>query len=102
MPALYDKSPSAYRRQYDSWHTSGVVGFSLDNDDQDHSSPWAKLMVVYNRNQAPHLLSLTGEWQVLATANDTWLWQNPQPAESEIGVEPVSFIILGQRREANH
>ena len=59
-------------------------------------------MVVYNRNQAPHLLNLTGEWQVLATTNDTWLWQNPQPVESEIGVEPVSFIILGQRREANH
>ncbi len=102
LPALYDKSPSAHRRQYDSWHTPGVVGYSLDNDDQDHSSPWAKLMVVYNRNQAPHLLNLTGEWQVLATTNDTWLWQNPQPVESEIGVEPVSFIILGQRREAGH
>ena len=59
-------------------------------------------MVVYNRNQTPHLLSLNGEWQGLATANDTRLWQNPQSAESEIGVEPVSFIILGQIREANH
>ena len=59
-------------------------------------------MVVYNRNQAPHLLNLSGKWQVLATTNDTRLWQNPQLAESEIGVEPVSFIILGQRREANH
>ena len=105
LPGLYDKSRLASSRIGNQWAQPGVVGFMVDNTDDDHSSPWEYLSIVYNRNQTEQSIELAeGDWEILATGDDTWLWQKPEAVSDHMTVQPVSWVMLGQRSsdEADH
>ena len=100
LPGLYDKSSLAKTRIGNSWAQPGLVGFMVDNTDDQHSSPWEYLCVIYNRNQQERDVELdSGDWEVLATGDDTWLWHNPEVINGHVTVNAVSWVILGQRRQ---
>ena len=74
----------------------------VDNTDDTSSSPWEYLCIVYNRNTEAHDIELDdGEWEILATGDDSWLWQNPEPVIGKVTVQPVNWIMLGQRAVDN-
>lgn len=101
LPGLYDKDKFAKTRIGNTWAQPGVVGFMVDNTDDKLTSPWEYLCIVYNRNQEPYDVELDdGDWEILATGDDTWLWQNPETVRDNISIDPVSWIMLGQKGEA--
>ena len=98
LPGLCDKSDLANTRIGNTWAQPGLVGYMVDNTDDTSSSPWEYLCIVYNRNAEEHEIELDeGEWDILATGNDSWLWQNPESVIGKVTVSPVSWIMLGQR-----
>ena len=98
LPGLYDKDKFAKTRIGNTWAQPGVVGFMVDNTDDKYQSPWEYLCIVYNRNQTAYDVELAeGEWEILATNNDTWLWQNPEVVSGHTTIDPVGWIMLGQR-----
>ena len=100
LPGLYDKSPLAKTRIGNTWAQNGIVGFMVDNTDDEHQTTWDYLCLVYNRNNAEHVVQLDdGEWDILATGDDTWLWQNPTSISSQITVNPVGWVMLGQKHQ---
>lgn len=103
LPGLYDKSPTAHTRIGNTWSQPGIVGYMVDNTDDNSSSPWEYLCIVYNRNQDGCNVELgEGDWEVLATGHDSWLWQNPQVVQGHYEVEPVNWVMLRQRHEESH
>ena len=100
LPGLYDKSPLAKTRIGNTWAQNGIVGFMVDNTDDEHQATWDYLCLVYNRNNAEHVVQLDdGEWDILATGDDTWLWQNPTSISGQITVNPVNWVMLGQKHQ---
>ena len=98
LPGLYDKSPLAKTRIGGDFSQPGLVGFMVDNTDDSHSSPWEYLCIIYNRNNEERQVELDeGEWEILATGIDTWLWKNPTTVSGNITVDPVNWVMLGQR-----
>lgn len=97
LPGLCDKSPLANTRIGNTWAQPGLVGYMVDNTDDAGSSHWEYLCIVYNRNSEAHDIELDdGEWEVLATSKDSWLWQHPEVVTSKVTVGPVDWIMLGQ------
>lgn len=102
LPGLYDKDKFAHTRIGNTWSQPGLVGFMVDNTDDHDSSPWEYLIIVYNRNQETHDVQLAeGDWEVLATGDDSWLWQNPEIVHDQVTVQPVNWLMLGQRHQAS-
>ena len=98
LPGLYDKSPLAKTRIGNDFSQPGLVGFMVDNTDDKHSSPWEYLCIIYNRNNEERQVELDeGEWEILATGYDTWLWKNPTSVNGNVTVDPVNWVMLGQR-----
>lgn len=103
LPGLCDKDKFAKTRIGNMWSQPGLVGFMVDNTDDRNSSPWEYLIIVYNRNQEAHDIELAeGDWEVLATSDDSWLWQKPETVSGSITVNPVNWVMLGQRHIANN
>lgn len=98
LPGLYDKDHLAYTRIGNTWSQSGVVGYMIDNSDDQQTSPWEYLSVVFNRNDQPIEIELaSGEWEVLANNHDSWLWQNPTSVQQTYTVPAIDWVLLGQR-----
>lgn len=98
LPGLYDKSPLANTRIGNTWAQPGLVGYMVDNTDDNNSSPWEYLCIVYNRNTEPRDIELDdGEWDILTTGDDSWLWQHPESITGQITINPVNWVMLGQR-----
>lgn len=98
LPGLCDKSGLAHTRIGNQWSQPGVVGFMVDNTDDERSSKWEYLTIVYNRNDEPFEFELAeGDWQLLATADDTYLWQHPETVHGKYTVPAINFVILGQK-----
>lgn len=99
MPGLYDKDINAKTRIGNTWATDGMVGFMVDNTDDEHTSPWEYLCIIFNRNQENKEVTLDeGEWEILANQDDTWLWHSPETVTGKITVDQVGWIMLGQRQ----
>lgn len=98
LPGLYDKDKFANTRIGSDWAKPGVVGYMVDNTDDHDTSPWEYLCIVYNRNNDPCDVELDdGEWEVLATGADSWLWQHPEKVSGHVTVDNISWVMLGQR-----
>ncbi|MDO4271654.1 MAG: type I pullulanase [Candidatus Saccharibacteria bacterium] len=100
LPGLYDKDKFAHTRIGNIWSKPGVVGFMVDNTDDVNSSTWEFLTIVYNRNHDACEVELAeGEWEILATGDDSWLWQSPDTITGNVTVAPVSWVMLGQKHQ---
>lgn len=97
LPGLCDKSEEAWKRVSGQWKEAGAVGFFVDNRDKGQTSPWKKLMIIYNRTEKTVKRKLPeGKWEILLNGENSFLWKekkNIQRAEAA----PVSALILGQR-----
>lgn len=51
LPGLCDKSEEAWKRISGQWKEEGAVGFLVDNRDEAKTSPWKKLLIIYNRTE---------------------------------------------------
>lgn len=98
LPGLCDKGGFAHTRIGNQWSQPGVVGFMVDNTDDEQPSLWKFLTIVYNRKNEPFEFELAeGEWQVLATSADTYLWRHPETVSGQYELGPIDFVILGQK-----
>lgn len=107
LPGLCDKTPDAGKRIFDSWSQKGVLGFFVDNEDEEKSSRWDRLAVIYNASETPVSLKLPkGQWEILADKESSFCWRtgtSDKKAEKN-GMEtaaaaPVSALILGRKRK---
>lgn len=67
------------------------VSVTLDNT----GGAWDTIKLIYNASDHEVPVTETG-WEVLADADSSFLWQEPQPVEGT-AVPPVSAMILGKR-----
>lgn len=99
LPGLCDKKTSAWKRIHGQWKKEGVVSFLVDNRKDGENSSWDILKVSYNSRKEPQRLTLPeGEWEILADGQDSFLWKKPETVEKAITMEPVSMLVLGQKR----
>lgn len=122
LPGLCDKSAEARHRIKNMWKRPGCVGFTVDNRATEKAGNsktvvenvdfkvsgnrmfkqqkyWEKLCIIYNANRNQEEIELPdSRWEILADGDNSFLWKNPQKAEIVMKVNPVSILILGQRR----
>ncbi len=64
LPGLCDKSVAAKRRFSDIELRPGLVSFMVDNRDENDTSRWKSLYVIYNsRRKAQELVPPEGAWR---------------------------------------
>ena len=95
MPGLCDKTAQAAERIQNPWIQSQAVGFTVDNQDQEKTSAWKQLYIVYNASRKALEKSLPdGNWEILVKdgriCGGTF-------CKDTITVEPVSALILGKK-----
>ena len=100
LPGLCDKSVAAKRRFSDIELRPGLVSFMVDNRDENDTSRWKSLYVIYNsRRKAQELVPPEGAWEILLDIHRSDLWREPKLAGPKIEVEPISVLVLGQPSE---
>ena len=97
LPGLCDKSEEAWKRISGQWKEEGTVGFLVDNRDEAQTSPWKKLLIIYNRTEETVKRDLPeGKWEILLNGENSFLWKDPKTTQ-KAEAAPVSALILGQR-----
>ena len=97
LSGLCDKSEEAWKRISGQWKEEGAVGFLVDNRDKEQTSPWKKLLIIYNRTETTVKRELPeGEWELLLNGESSFLWKEAKKAE-KAEAAPVSVLLLGQR-----
>lgn len=73
------------------------MGFLVDNRDEAQTSPWKKLLIIYNRTEETVKRDLPeGKWEILLNGENSFLWKDPKTTQ-KAEAAPVSALILGQR-----
>ncbi len=99
LPGLCDKSKDAGRRFSHIMKKNGMVSYLLNNEKEGENSRWKNLFVVYNsRRKGEQVLLPKGEWELLCDAQKSDWWKNPVPVKEKVQVEPISVLVLGQRK----
>lgn len=97
LPGLLDKTAGAAARVLSAAAPAENCGAVL-LDNTGGGSPWKRLLMAYSARQEAVSLALPpGEWEVLADAESSFVWQAPRPAADTAVLEPISALILGQR-----
>lgn len=99
LPGLFDKTCNAPDRIKTYIKGRGVVGVTVDNVGEGYPCRWETLCVVYNRTHHVQEIKLpAGEWEMLASESDSFLWQDPVRTEDTAVVEPVGMLLLGKKQ----
>ena len=97
LPGLCDKSEEAWKRISGQWKEDGAVGFLVDNRDEAKTSPWKRLLIIYNRTEKTVTRELPeGNWEILLNGENSFRWKDPKTTQ-KAEAAPVSALILGQR-----
>ena len=97
LPGLCDKSSSAPER-FGSLRepAQNCVALTVDNSGAD--SPWAKLLLAYSvRGEETEIPLPSGEWELLADGQSSFLWRSPKAWADSYPLAPISAAIFGQR-----
>lgn len=99
LPALCDKSMTAGSRlKLLPEQAENCVLVTADNRGGD--SPWDLLLLAFSAAGKPVTVKLPeGDWETLVTAQSSFAWQNPETLRGTALLEPVSALVLGQRRK---
>lgn len=97
LPGLRDKTPEAGKRVLAVTAPAGdCAAVLLDN--RGDGGPWKRLYMAYSAAREAVSLPLPqGDWEILADAESSFVWQEPRAVADETALEPVSALILGQR-----
>lgn len=99
LPGLFDKTCNAPDRIKTYIKGRGVVGVTVDNVGEGYPCRWETLCVVYNSTHHAQEIKLpAGEWEMLASESDSFLWQDPVRTEDTAVVEPVGMLLLGKKQ----
>lgn len=95
LPGLCDKTAAAKDRiRGEHIYNEQCVSFRVDNRPSER---WQELLIVWNAGDSPAALDIApGEWQVLASGRNSFLWQKARRLKRpEVG--PVSALVLGRQ-----
>lgn len=93
LTAFLDTSDNAKNRELSRIANNNLVGVELNNQP---SSNWQKIFLAFNADSVTRTIPLTGNWQMLANNNDSWLWLDPLYIHNKISIPPLGWLIIGQ------
>ena len=98
LPGLCDKSPSAPKRvEQVQEPAKDCVTLTVDNS--GGNSPWERLFLAYSaRSTAVEITLPSGEWELLADGESSFLWESPEARARHYSLAPVSAAVFGQRK----
>ena len=95
-PGLYDQSEAAPDRIFNTHTSPHTVRFCVHNESPS-GTRWETLLVLYHAGSGKYHLRLPcGSWQLLATRENSLLWQTPQLISGSLRISGPSVLILGQ------
>lgn len=97
LPGLCDKSEDAWKRIFEVWKEKGIVGFFVDNQEENGTSKWKTLCVIYNSTKKKAAKELPqGEWEILLDGENSFLWREGKKVK-RAEAEGQSVLVLGRR-----
>ena len=100
LPGLCDKSADAAGRIGNEQKSEGLISFTVDNQPAGEYNKWDYLKIIYNSSRAARSVVVgEGEWEILCSGEDSWLWKKHVPAKKGMMIEPRSVLVLGRLAE---
>jgi len=97
LPGLCDKSQTACYRVLEACDIAPGAGY-VRMDNRGEGSGYDTLLLAVNTGREACRMTLTqGEWQILADADSSFLWQKPCTVSGAVQIQPVSAMILGKK-----
>ena len=97
LPGLCDKSADAAGRIGNEKKSEGLISFTVDNRPAGGYNKWDYLKIIYNSSRAARPVTADdGNWEILLSGGDSWLWEKHIPAEKGMLIGPQSVLVLGR------
>lgn len=99
LPGLCDKTEQAKERIFEKKiEKEGLLSFRVKNRWEGENSHWRELFVVYNSRKMTESVRLPeGSFELLADAENSFLWKSPWELSGTVELPPVSAAVLGKR-----